>query len=820
MRVDNSDESGKTTLLARPVMVAEIGGNHAGNPELAAEMVKAAQKCGFDAVKFQAYRTEEFLHPECYGYADFKKEELGFDDLAKLADLAKSIGLKFILTVFDREGIELAEKVKADSLKICSGDLVNLNLLKLADMSGLPIILSTGASHYADVFWCLGEIRNSPLTILQCTSLYPAKNHEMNISFLAELLAFGFSAGLSDHSVTARPMEMAWLLGAKMVEKHFTIDRNLPGGDNSMSILPSEFEEMTKRTEHWLKSLPDDDHKTIDNLRNALTLDVAWGDVEKDVLHGEEQNLLRRVAVARRNVNSGDRLGEDDVKYLRLPKHAFFGDGDYLGPDVDLNQNVVAAKTHVRAGQPIFLEDLSFELEALVNRSFLRNLKRVFPAKIGFRPRLSFNPTTIDNVLYLVEKKHYAFSNSQEKEATIFPKRGVISLEIDHSLLARTKLKSWDDPTPHFRRTASRASTRNITVGGLLFDLLFQQPADIGAFCRDYFKRHYSKFFLKNLSDEAKYKAEIRLTIAKLAEAESYPKPKLTLVPSPEKKRYIMTLAVSRKFAKPSPVAEKLLNIAEFLEIKEFPIPAWLPKNAPMVFHSNMGILESDFEEKFELLLPDLRNEKFELFSCDLGPAARRRNGYSPDSEILSEEEILTESLKAVKTIRSNFSGRIALENYNYYPTGLYEHVCQPEFITKAVKLLDVGLVLDLAHAAISAYNMGLSMNSYLAKLPLDRVVEIHLSKPYIPSNSPQTSSQGLLKFPPENGNVVVFDLDNPATPKDLHECPDTRELNWLEFVLLRLPSGTKPPLLVVVHYGNMNKLLHISIKLDKGAAK
>ena len=121
-----------------------------------------------------------------------------------------------------------------------------------------------------------------------------------------------------------------------------------------------------------------------------------------------------------------------------------------------------------------------------------------------------------------------------------------------------------------------------------------------------------------------------------------------------------------------------------------------------------------------------------ELFSFDLGPACRKNQFVLPLSRTLSQDEILDESARAVEFVRSFYNGPLAAENYNYYPTGMYEHVCQPDFMAEALEKLDLGLVLDLAHAKVTAVNLKLDVKQYLGELPMDRVVEIHISRPFV----------------------------------------------------------------------------------------
>jgi uncharacterized protein (UPF0276 family) len=250
-------------------------------------------------------------------------------------------------------------------------------------------------------------------------------------------------------------------------------------------------------------------------------------------------------------------------------------------------------------------------------------------------------------------------------------------------------------------------------------------------------------------------------------------------------------LPVSHLFEKPSPAAAELASLAEVLEIRAPGPPAWLPVGPPRVFHWGYGIAEDDFGERFPALKGFLRETGPRLFSCDLGPSARRHEGILPTSPTLGEREILDLAQRNLELLRTAHEGRVALENYNFYPTGLYEHVCDPGFMAGLLESLDLGLVLDLAHAAISAWNMGEEVTAYLSRLPLERVEEIHLSRPFLP-------------------------LEPGRLGADTHECPQEREWSWLSFVLGRTARLGLKPIVLIEYYKDMGRLRECMLRLDK----
>lgn len=328
------------------LLIAEIGGNHGGDPSLAAKMVEAAAGCGFDGVKFQAYRTGDFLHRSSPYHDELRREELGFGSLASLSELARALSLKFGLTVFGPEGLALASTCACDYIKISSGDITHHPLIRMAAGSSLPLVISTGASTEAEVASALG-LTSGRATILQCASLYPAPEATINLAVMAAWLRRGLSAGLSDHALSTEPMRWAYALGARMIEKHFTIDRGLPGGDNAMSLDPAgmggfvsglgELEALGADGSEGLKAKP------------------FWGSPVKAPQPGETPALIRRYALAAAGIKEGERLTLGKVAFKRLSPR-LLGGSAILTPDRDIS-NFTVKKT-IEADEPIFMDSI------------------------------------------------------------------------------------------------------------------------------------------------------------------------------------------------------------------------------------------------------------------------------------------------------------------------------------------------------------------------------------------------------------------------------------------------------------------------------
>lgn len=170
------------------------------------------------------------------------------------------------------------------------------------------------------------------------------------------------------------------------------------------------------------------------------------------------------------------------------------------------------------------------------------------------------------------------------------------------------------------------------------------------------------------------------------------------------------------------------------LEYKMPQTVKWAGKT--LFFHAAHGITHDGFTEFFDSVADFLIRNRIGLFSCDLGPAAEVVENpdfyYRPRSKILSAQEMEDKISDRISYVRNNYSGEIALENLNFFKSPAYEHVCEPDFITKIVRQNDIYLLLDVAHALVSAFNMNIRASDYISSLPLDRVIEMHISGPAI----------------------------------------------------------------------------------------
>ncbi len=287
----------------RPALVvAEIGGNHGGDPELARVMVDAAIEAGARAVKFQAYRTASFLTRSSAYYDELAGEELNFQDLAVLARRCREKDVLFLASIFDQEGLDFLSDIETPAVKVSSGDLTNLPLIERAAALHMPVILSTGAAELREIDQALETLAScgaNQVVLLQCTSLYPCPDEDINLLAIPALQnRYQMPIGFSDHSAGVEIPLAAMALGACLVEKHFTTDRLLPGGDNEMSCLPSELEVLVK---------------------GANRVNKALGRPEKGPapVEAKIREAIRRSLTAARDIKAGEILDRDNLALKR-----------------------------------------------------------------------------------------------------------------------------------------------------------------------------------------------------------------------------------------------------------------------------------------------------------------------------------------------------------------------------------------------------------------------------------------------------------------------------------------------------------------------
>lgn len=285
-------------------VIAEIGINHQGDEKLCVELIDAAAAAGADAVKLQTVTAAESYHPDTDSYRVFKDAALSREANARMMDHAKKAGIILFSTPGDPTALQLLLGLGVPAIKISSGLLTNLPLIEMAAAGGKPLILSTGmalAGEVADAVKAarIGGCRE--MALLQCTSLYPAPAAALNLNAMAALARIGdCPVGYSDHHAGHLAVLAAVAGGAKLIEKHFTLDASLPGADHAISVEPAEFGQM---------------------VREIRDIEAMLGTAEKVPVEAEMKlrDGRHRRLVSARDLPAGAAVGPDDVFLMRLP---------------------------------------------------------------------------------------------------------------------------------------------------------------------------------------------------------------------------------------------------------------------------------------------------------------------------------------------------------------------------------------------------------------------------------------------------------------------------------------------------------------------
>lgn len=295
-------------------VIAEAGSNHDRDLGQAKRLIDIAAEAGADAVKFQAFRAETLMsrRSRSLGHVNGKSAfeilkgmELPREWLKKLFDHAGRHGLAFLATPFDLGAVEQLAALGVPAMKIGSGDITYVQLIKKAASTGRPVIFSTGASTLEEVRTALAWIRdirkegNEEVVLLQCQTSYPAAPEQANLTTMLTMREeFGVPVGYSDHTLGIEVPIAAAALGACVIEKHFTLSRKLPGPDHFFALEPQELADM------------------VAGIRKA---ESARGTSAKEVTASESANLLhvRRSLHARRDIAAGEQITEDNIAIVR-----------------------------------------------------------------------------------------------------------------------------------------------------------------------------------------------------------------------------------------------------------------------------------------------------------------------------------------------------------------------------------------------------------------------------------------------------------------------------------------------------------------------
>ena len=299
---------GDFNLDDKVLVVAEIGNNHEGKFEIAEELVRQAADCGVAAVKFQTFNTEHYVsQSDGARFARLKSFELSHRQFGQLAELARKLGMLFISTPFDLGSAAFLEKI-VDAFKIASGDNNYYPLLAHVARVNKPLIISTGASDLQQVSRTVRFVTNQwkenrmagQLALLHCVSSYPVPLEQANlltIPFLAE--SFDCTIGYSDHTEGINAALLAVGLGARLIEKHFTLDKHF-----------SDFRD------HQLSADPPEMRKLVEQVAQAS---LMLGKFEKTIQPCEQPSMtaIRRSIVAAANLPAAHRIDFSDLTWIR-----------------------------------------------------------------------------------------------------------------------------------------------------------------------------------------------------------------------------------------------------------------------------------------------------------------------------------------------------------------------------------------------------------------------------------------------------------------------------------------------------------------------
>lgn len=300
------------------IIIAEAGVNHNGDYGRAVEMIAAAKEAGADYVKFQT-AVPELVISTVAPKAEYQKETTGaeesqlemcrkihlrLDDYAPLAEECRRQGIGFMSTPFDLRSIDCLAPLGMDFWKIPSGEITNLPYLRKIGALGQPIILSTGMSELGEVEAALRVLEEAGtprrmVGLLHCNTQYPTPMRDVNLRAMETLRTLGAGAvGYSDHTVGTEVPVAATALGAKIIEKHFTLDKTLPGPDHRASLDPAELALMVRQ---------------IRNIEQAL------GSPDKRVSPSERPNIevARKSIVAARDIKAGELFTEENITVKR-----------------------------------------------------------------------------------------------------------------------------------------------------------------------------------------------------------------------------------------------------------------------------------------------------------------------------------------------------------------------------------------------------------------------------------------------------------------------------------------------------------------------
>jgi len=281
------------------LIIAEIGNNHEGCFKTAVKMVKAAAKSGVDAVKFQTFKTKYYVHSSQKERSNrLKRFELTHEEFRRLSKIAREENLLFVSTPFDLESAYFLGQI-CDAIKVSSSDNTFYPLLQAIEKINLPVLASTGLASIKKIRKLAEYFSLDRLALLHCVSSYPTFPESVNLSYISKLKKeISCTIGYSDHTLGIEAAVLSVACGARIVEKHFTLDKNFSDfHDHRLSADPNEIKELVRRIRIAEKMLGNNN----------------------DIQNCEKDNIipLRRSIVAKHNLSQGAFLTMNDITWVR-----------------------------------------------------------------------------------------------------------------------------------------------------------------------------------------------------------------------------------------------------------------------------------------------------------------------------------------------------------------------------------------------------------------------------------------------------------------------------------------------------------------------
>lgn len=297
-------------------IIAELSANHSQKFDIAVKSIKAMKKAGADAVKLQTYTADTLTIDSNKSYFKIKQDTIwdgktlyklyqeaytpwGWQP--KLKKIAEDLGLIFFSSPFDNSSVDFLEKMKVPAYKVASFEITDVNLIEYMAKKGKPMIISTGIAKEEDIkdaITACKKAKNNQIALLKCTSSYPAPYEEMNLKTIPDMAKkFGVMVGISDHSMGQEVPIAATALGAKIIEKHFILNRKIGGPDSTFSMEPAEFKNM------------------VENIRNT---EMALGKITYELSSKAQKSREHaRSLFIIKDIKKGEKFTEQNIRSIR-----------------------------------------------------------------------------------------------------------------------------------------------------------------------------------------------------------------------------------------------------------------------------------------------------------------------------------------------------------------------------------------------------------------------------------------------------------------------------------------------------------------------